>query len=488
MLPENFLKTRGKFRDKIIQTIAEVKIFLENKTKATATLAASALCAVSTLPEISPLKFILTGATGGFVLGLLNHGFLAATIGGMADWFGVTALFRKPLGIGFHTEILRRNRGRIMDAIVEFVGSDLLNTKNIMETVHDENTAQLLIDYFEQNKGREKTKMLVREVLGELFNGLDTKKISQSVAPILENEIKNLDAEKLFNAVLKVVKSDKHSRKILITLFDTGHKILRSPHMQEEILKKITELRTAYEGDSAGRALVLSSMDLTDEKILNILNETVEKKISDAEKVLNTTGALVDSETATAADEMIKMFGGFVDSAAGNLNTKKFLNDLLKLFLQKFDTENFVKTWLDVNVKGETDPKVLEKLRRQQAANPKSTRIVEVERKPVIWKDSVDYLVDAKIDEFIKDEKLQKKFDKLIKNFIENLLEEYRGQIPQMIRERLDKFSDDELTEFVESHVANDLQMIRINGSICGGLVGMFLFIVSQIIERMAGG
>ncbi|MBR0103790.1 MAG: DUF445 family protein, partial [Selenomonadaceae bacterium] len=134
LLPEKILKTTRRIHDKIIKTLAEVKTFLENKTKATATLAASALCALSTLPEISPLKFIMTGATGGFILGLLNHGFLAATIGGMADWFGVTALFRKPLGIGFHTEILRRNRGRIMEAIVEFVGTDLLSTKNIMET------------------------------------------------------------------------------------------------------------------------------------------------------------------------------------------------------------------------------------------------------------------------------------------------------------------------------------------------------------------
>lgn len=457
---------------------------MENKTKATATLAASALCAVSTLPEISPLKFIMTGASGNFLLGLLNHGFLAATIGGMADWFGVTALFRKPLGIGFHTEILRRNRGRIMDAIVEFVGTDLLNTKNIMETVRDEDTAQLLIDYFEQNKGRAKTKILVREILSELFNNLDTPKISKSVAQILETEIKNLDAQKLFDAVLKVVTGDKHSRRILITLFDMGHKILQSRHMQEEILKKITELREAYEGDSAGRALVLSSMDLTDEKILAILNETVEKKINDAEKILNATG-MVDSETARAADEMIQTFGGFVKSAAGSLNTKKFLDDVINLFLQKFDAASFIKTWLDVNVKGETDPKILEKLRRQQAANPKSKLIVEIERKPVIWKDAADFLVDAKIDEFIANENLRMKFDKLIKDFIENLLEEYRGQIPQMIRERLDKFSDDELTEFVEGHVADDLQMIRINGSVCGAMVGMFLFIVSQVIEHL---
>ena len=458
---------------------------MENKTKATATLAASALCAVSTLPEISPLKFILTGATGSMILGLLNHGFLAATIGGMADWFGVTALFRKPLGISFHTEILRRNRARIMDAIVEFVGTDLLSTKNIMETIRDENTAKLLIDFFEQNKGRAKTKVLVREILTELFNGLDTRNIAKGVAPILMNEIKNLDAEKFFNAVLKVVTNDKHSRKILIALLDTGHKILRSPHMQTEILTKITELREAYEGDSAGRALVLSSMDLTDEKILNILNETVENKISDAEKILNATG-MVDSETANSANEMIKTFSGFVNSAASTLNTKKFLDDLKNLFMQKFDAEDFIKTWLDVNVKGETDPKILEKLRRQQAANPKITRIVEVERKPVIWRDAVDFLVDAKIDEFIHDENLQHKFDKLIKDFIEGLLEEYREQIPTMIRERLDKFSDDELTEFVEGHVADDLQMIRINGSVCGAMVGMFLYVVAQIIERLA--
>ncbi|MBR1646473.1 MAG: DUF445 domain-containing protein [Selenomonadaceae bacterium] len=455
---------------------------MQNKTKATATLAASALLAVSTLPEISPLKFILTGAQGNFTLGLLNHGFLAATIGGMADWFGVTALFRKPLGIGFHTEILRRNRARIMDAIVEFVGSDLLNTKNIMETVRDENTAQLLIDYFERNNGRAKTKAMARDVFTEIFGTMDTGKISSAVAPILENEIKNLDAQKFFDAVLKVVTNDKHSRRILIALFDTGHKIIQSPHMQEEILTKITQLREAYEGDSAGRAFVLSSMDLTDEKIRNILNETLEKKISDAEKILNATGT-VDSETEKAANDMIKVFGGFVTSAASSLNTKKFLDDIKNMFLQKFDSAAFVKTWLDVNVKGETDPKILEKIRRQQAANP-GGMVVEVERKEVVWKAAVDYLVDEKINEFINNASLQKKFDAMIKDFIAGLLDEYREQIPMMIRERLDKFSDDELTEFVEGHVADDLQMIRINGSVCGAIVGMILFVVSQLIEN----
>ena len=98
---------------------------MQNKTLATATLAGCATLAAGTLPL----------ANNGFIFGLLNHGFIAATIGGLADWFAVTALFHKPLGISYRTEILKRNRKRISDAVIEFVGEDLLNTKNIMETL-----------------------------------------------------------------------------------------------------------------------------------------------------------------------------------------------------------------------------------------------------------------------------------------------------------------------------------------------------------------
>ena len=73
---------------------------MRNKTKATLTLAACATFAAGTLPV----------ANSSFIFGLLNHGFIAATIGGLADWFAVTALFHKPLGISYRTEILKRNR------------------------------------------------------------------------------------------------------------------------------------------------------------------------------------------------------------------------------------------------------------------------------------------------------------------------------------------------------------------------------------------
>jgi len=457
---------------------------MNNKIKATATLAASAIFAAGTTPGLSPLVNFVTGATGNFIMGLLNHGFIAATIGGLADWFAVTALFHKPLGISYRTEILKRNRGRITDAIIDFVSTDLLNTRNIMDTVKDENTAQLLIEFLEKNNGRAKIKNLAYDMLNELFAQTDSRAVAKAVAPILENEIKHLDANKIADAAVKVVTDEKYSRKILTTLLITGRNILQSKHMQDAIYKKIVDLRTAYEGDSAGRALVLSSMNLTDEKILSILNENVEKKINDTVKGLNNRRSYVDKDSLATANELLEAFSKFVQSAAAEFDTNNFHSKLRELLDEKINAANYIQDWIDVNVRGETDPVILEKISRQAAANPNRSRIIELESHEQVWYPLLNKFIDEKINDFINGPVLQYKLDKLIKNFIADMLEKYHDEIPALIRERLDKFSDDELTKFVEGKVSDDLQMIRINGSVCGAAVGMILYIVAQILEK----
>lgn len=459
---------------------------MQNKTKATATLVASAILAAGTLPGISPLANFFTAQVGGIVLGFFNHGFIAATIGGLADWFAVTALFRKPLGISYRTEILKRNRGRITEAIIEYVEKDLLNSENIMATVREKNTAQILVDFLENRQGRENIHELFREVLTKLFEKTDSEKISKTFSPILENEIKNFDAKKIIDTLANVITEEKHSKKILNEFLNSGEKILKSEHMQEVIKEKISDLLTAYEGDSAGRALVLSTLELTDEKVLKILNENVQQKISDTSKILNMRG-MIDSETANATKKILDTFSNFVKNSVENLDEKKIQTEFKKIFSEKFSIEKYLKTWFDVNIKGEDDPEILEKIQRQIAANPQKGRILAVERKNPIWYAPLDDVIDKKIDEFVNSEKLQKKVDTTIKNFIEKILAEYHEQIPNLIRERLDKLSDEELTKFVEGKVSDDLQMIRINGSVCGAAVGMFLYGVSLVIEKIIG-
>lgn len=417
---------------------------MQNKTKATATLAACATLAAGTLPL----------ANTGFFYGLLNHGFIAATIGGLADWFAVTALFHKPLGISYRTELLKRNRKRITDAVIEFVGEDLLSTKNIMEILNNENAAKLLIEFLESYKGKEKIKILVGDVLSEMISKIDAEKIAREVSPLIENEIRNIDVQKIIAAAVKVVTTEKNSRRVLIMLLETGRKILNSKHMQDEIYKKIVELRTAYEGDSVGRSMVLSSMNLTDEKILAILNDNAEEKISATITALKAE-KVVSTEKNPVAQELIQSFTNAVNAATANIDAKNLQAEFENIFSAKVDVTGYLK-----NLLAESDS---------------------------VWRTGIDNLVEKKLDEFIKDEAMQKKFDALVKSMIEELLNNHHDKITALIAEKLDKFDDDELTQFVESRVSDDLQMIRINGSVCGALAGMFLYVVSQIISQVLG-
>ena len=78
---------------------------------------------------LSVIGAAVTAGKGGDSLfaGVVHHGFLAATVGGLADWFAVQAIFGRPLGISHRTDILRRNRARIMESRVKFSSDDFLS-------------------------------------------------------------------------------------------------------------------------------------------------------------------------------------------------------------------------------------------------------------------------------------------------------------------------------------------------------------------------
>ena len=453
---------------------------MHNKLKATTALLISAAGSLLTLPAISPI----TTSVSTFTLGLLNHGFLAATIGGLADWFAVTALFHKPLGISWRTEILKKNRKRIMEAIVDFVSNDLLSSKNIIDNLRSENTANLLIAYLQHNDGRGRVKNLINEMLTEIAFDSDTRAIAKSITPIIKAEAQNIDAKQIIDSVVKILTKDAHSRKILAIAFEAGEEVFKSQPIQEAMRLKISALRREYESDSAGRALVLNALNLTDDRILTIINENVEKRLEGTIKTLTSESGIVDKYALSTAANLSLYFANLLKSTTSDENTQKFFNDFKEVLSSNFDLADYVKIWLDNYLKGENFLKNQQKLKE---AEENFSHIVKIEKVNPIWQGAVEELIDAKIDAFIASPVLQDKFDRFIKKLLENLVNNYHGAIAGLIRDRLDALSDEELTTFVEERVADDLQMIRINGAICGGVVGILLYIVAYTVQTLTG-
>ena len=409
---------------------------MQKKSKANLALAISAAGFFGTLPA------------GGFFGGLLHHGFLAATIGGLADWFAVTAIFRQPLGISYRTDILRRNRGRIMDALVTFASDDLLSVENIMQVVRAQDTATLFVDYLEHRGGHERLRQVVDDVVLKAVNGLDTERIAAELAPTLQESLRDVSLEHVFADVLRLLAEEHHSRPVLRTFLQIAGRVLESPVLHGVLVENIGVLRRTYEKDSPGRALVLSTLGLTDERIAKIICDRLERKVAE----------LADGETEAYAS-----FKAGFETMLISLSHDDSLIEALAAWkeelLQNLDLRPLLAAWMEKSVKG---------------IRP-------------FWMDALDRFVDRKIGEFEQSHAWQRRFDQLVKDFLEDELTKHHDAIPGLIRERLDEMSDDDLVTFVEGKVQDDLQMIRINGAVVGSLVGMGLYILVELAERMWG-
>lgn len=398
---------------------------------------------------ISAMGFFGTfGLAEGFWTGMLHHGFLAATIGGLADWFAVTAVFGRPLGISYRTDILRRNRERIMESIVTFSSEDLLSVGNIMQVVREQDTASLLVDYLEHRGGRERVREIVSEVMLRGINAMDARMIAEELMPALREGLQSLPLEKVLQDLLSLLGEEEHSRRILHSLVTIGREVLTAPVFQQVLLEHIHLLRTEYERDSAGRAFVLAMLDLSDERMLAIFNKKLEQQIE---------GLLAADTEAYASckaglETMLRTF-----SRDGSLHD--LLRHWKEQYISRLDLQPLLVRWLELNIKGE---------------NP-------------FWLPSLQAFVDSKIDEFVGSVYWQQRFDTFLKDFLEDEFRKHHALIPGIIRERLAEFSDDELIEFVESRVQDDLQMIRINGALVGSLVGMGIYALIKLAERMWG-
>ena len=367
---------------------------------------------------------------------------------------------------------------------MDFVSNDLLSSKNIIDNLRSENTANLLIAYLQHNDGRGRVKNLINEMLTEIAFDSDTRAIAKSITPIIKAEAQNIDAKQIIDSVVKILTKDAHSRKILAIAFEAGEEVFKSQPIQEAMRLKISALRREYESDSAGRALVLNALNLTDDRILTIINENVEKRLEGTIKTLTSESGIVDKYALSTAANLSLYFANLLKSTTSDENTQKFFNDFKEVLSSNFDLADYVKIWLDNYLKGENFLKNQQKLKE---AEENFSHIVKIEKVNPIWQGAVEELIDAKIDAFIASPVLQDKFDRFIKKLLENLVNNYHGAIAGLIRDRLDALSDEELTTFVEERVADDLQMIRINGAICGGVVGILLYIVAYTVQTLTG-
>ncbi len=390
--------------------------------------------------------------SGHFYVGMVHSGCGAALVGGLADWFAVAALFRKPLGFPWRTAVIPRNRERIFNDLVTLVEQELLTEENIMAVVGKYDAAQIVRNYVQAHGGRDN----VRAVLVEL--GQD-----------MLGSINPTEAANFADQLLK----------------DNIHKVKLAP-----ILAQLLGRSLEKNYDAAFIRFVLAKfIDLVEtDQFYRLLCGEVE-------------AALKRYENNGLLRSLLDRKSGVAPASLSRKMIAVLTGQLQALQQDNHPTRRALKAWLGENVERlKTDEKMqaaLEKWKDDALSAQRQTVLGEQMRQFVAglqeelrtgnYPPLENYVLQA-IDAFVAgldDDEQRASLDAWAKKMLLRFVEQRQDDIGGLVRQYLDALTNEKLAAFIEERVGDDLQMIRINGSVVGGLVGMGLYLLTAWAERM---
>lgn len=383
--------------------------------------------------------------------GLFYSAFLAATIGGLADWFAVTALFSKPLGISYKTAIIPRNRARLLQELIVFTGKDLLNPENIMKSIERYDTAQMVIAYLEDAQGKKKIKELAEQLSLILLDRVNTEEIGKVIEIAVKGGMREIHLAPVILDSFRWSLANKFDENVIDFILNELVWIVKEPQSHGVLCQIITEIKQQYEGNLKRRQFVSLIFDLSSERLAGVLQN----------ELINYLAKLQNPEHKLRL-ELKEWFYRQVTLLDGNAQYEELIDRWQnKVIEEQMCIADWVAAYLNRQMKPEDDEAALAPL------------------------GALDRYIEQKIVELKSKMAVQSTVDQKIKSYLNLFVHEQHGLITSIIQEQLNEFSDQSLSTFIESRVADDLQMIRINGALVGAVVGMLLYTITYVAERL---
>lgn len=384
----------------------------------------------------------------GFWGGLFFHGFLAGFIGSLADWFAVTALFQKPLGISYRTQIIKNNRYRLEEALVDFLGKDLLSSKQVLGHLQKISFGDVIRKYFKNESVQKRCLYFLKNILQknmpQFFLMLDEKYLSKNLASTLNY----IDKECLLKSASNFLTEKYILDKIVVKLLNLSEKLYFSASLQGEILNLLEDVKTMYVKDSMARAMMFEAMDLSAENFREKFNGQVQEFFA--------TLSVKDSELHEKFTLAVKNI------------LVKFIFNVQEREKEEFFTISFRK--------------LEEEIRNSKCISAFLENYYHAHEEKIL-NIGAEFCLNKIIDLLENQQNIQA-LDRYVAEKLANEVTANHTSIIDLIKKRLHDFSDDDLVHLARKKLAADLQMIRINGAIVGSIVGSVLYTLVFLVER----
>ena len=361
----------------------------------------------------------------------------AGMVGALADWFAVVALFRHPLGIPIpHTAIIPNRKNELGENMARFIDEHFLESEVVREKLKQVNLAELSVNWLKSTKGRDSVADLATTVLKWALGALNEKRVRKFLSRLGRRQLKNVSLAPFAGQTIDWLIRDGRHQQLLTGVLRYAIVVL---HDHRETIRERVQQESPW-----------WIPGFVDDRILTQMLERVTTQLFEM---------TLDDEHPTR-----KQFHDWLQSWAYNLKNdpehREFGDQLKQQILENDSLQDyFFGLWRELAMRLEKD-----------LASPLSKTRTSITN----WLDNVTL-------ELEQDNELQDWINVWLGDAIVAVVEKNSSQISTLISDTVRSWDGEDTSKRVELAIGQDLQFIRINGTLVGGLVGLVIHAITLI-------
>jgi len=381
---------------------------------------------------------VVAGAEGDTVLGYVQATAEASMVGGLADWFAVVALFRHPLGVPIpHTAIITERKAQFGETLGEFIQSSFLTGDAVAERVRAAHVGDRIARWLADPANADR-------LAGHVLAG------AVEVVDLLEDEDVHDVAERLVRDRLEAASIVPTAGRILGALTRDG----RHDEVVDAALQGLNRYLDEHRDDLHERLrdqapwwLPGAVEDRIFVRLLDGARAVLDDMVNDRQHGLR----------SQLDEQILRLVEQLQTSPAARAKGEQLTRDLL----ERPELRAWIASaWSDAKAQ-----------LRAQSTDPGSA-----------LRQQVAATVTAGGDRLLAEPTLVAKIDDGAEAGARYVVEHFGGEINQLVATTIDRWDGEETSDRLELLLGPDLQFIRINGTVVGGLAGLGLHSIAQVL------
>jgi uncharacterized membrane-anchored protein YjiN (DUF445 family) len=366
----------------------------------------------------------------------------AATIGGLADWYAVVALFRRPLGLPIpHTAIIQSNQHRIADKLGEFIEKHFLEAAPVEAKLRQIDFGSFIADWLRDRKRSTDLARFALRLLPEAFSATETSGLMTFISRRVTAQLLSIDLAPLAASTLRAFLAEGRHHGLLDDILRAMHQTLTQAEtmavIREKIRAEMPTLLKLYRADKFVVNRIVASATRFFEEVRNDPNHPFRGEFN--RMLLSLVDRLGNDKT----------FADRLDGLRRDLLARPELADLARNIWSN------MRSFIERSASGETQ---------------------------VLQQHLAKMFMEAG-EALAGDAELRAEINQGLVAVLRTVIADQKSGVSSFISDQVKAWDMRQLISLIEINIGKDLQYIRFNGSLIGGLAGLTLYTLEYLLR-----